>query len=353
MKSKFLLAAGLFVTALGYSQNTTYYATSPSVAGSGGNNSVHVGDQAGISSTSNDQVNVFIGYRSGQNHTGSLEQDDANVFIGNYSGYGNTTGIKNVMIGNRAGFASSTNNFNVMIGSSAGYNNTEGYNVMLGASAGFNNNEKNNVFIGYWSGANNYSGKNNVFIGHYSGYSETGSNVFCLQNSSGNKPLIIGKFEIGAEPNVQSESELKFNARKVGIGFDSNGEFGSFANTSTWETSGFAYRFFVRGGILAEEVRIRTQANWPDYVFASDYNLMPLTQVEEYISENGHLPNMPSAAEVEKEGIALGSIVKLQQEKIEELTLHLIEQNKKIEALEKQNAKLEELKAKVEQLLNK
>ena len=62
---------------------------------------------------------------------------------------------------------------------------------------------------------------------------------------------------------------------------------------------------------------------------------MPLQEVEQHIKEKGHLPNMPSAAEVEKDGIAVGDIITRQQEKIEELTLHLIEMHKKIEALEK------------------
>ena len=57
---------------------------------------------------------------------------------------------------------------------------------------------------------------------------------------------------------------------------------------------------------------------------------MPLQEVEQHIQEKGHLPNMPSAAEVEKDGIAVGDIIKRQQEKIEELTLYLIEMKKQI-----------------------
>ncbi|VXB91761.1 conserved exported hypothetical protein [Flavobacterium sp. 9AF] len=93
-----------------------------------------------------------------------------------------------------------------------------------------------------------------------------------------------------------------------------------------------AYKLYVKGGILTEEVRVRT--GWADYVFADDYHLKPLAEVENFININKHLPNVPSAKQVEEEGVSLGEITKIQQEKIEELTLYIIEQNKRIEALE-------------------
>lgn len=91
------------------------------------------------------------------------------------------------------------------------------------------------------------------------------------------------------------------------------------------------YRLFVAGGILADEVRVRT--GWADYVFTDDYKLPTLTEVGAFIDENGHLPNVPSAQQVEEEGIEIGEITRIQQEKIEELTLYMIEMQKEIEAL--------------------
>lgn len=91
------------------------------------------------------------------------------------------------------------------------------------------------------------------------------------------------------------------------------------------------YRLFVAGGILTEEVRVRT--GWADYVFEESYELPSLNEVSEYIEENGHLPNVPSAEQVEEEGIELGDITRIQQEKIEELTLYMIEMQKEIESL--------------------
>src|SRR5690606_483998 len=79
----------------------------------------------------------------------------------------------------------------------------------------------------------------------------------------------------------------------------------------------------VNGRIRAHEVKVET-ANWPDYVFHRDYALMTLSELEAYIEKNGHLPGMPTAAEAEAEGIALGEMNNKLLEKVEELTLHLI-----------------------------
>lgn len=97
-----------------------------------------------------------------------------------------------------------------------------------------------------------------------------------------------------------------------------------------------AYRLFVGGGILTEEVRVAT--GWADYVFDEDYDLWSLGAVEQYIDTHGHLPNTPSAAEVEAEGgIELGTVAVNQQEKIEELYLHLIELSKQLKELQAEN----------------
>lgn len=72
---------------------------------------------------------------------------------------------------------------------------------------------------------------------------------------------------------------------------------------------------------------------WPDYVFEKDYKLMPLESVSNFIRENGHLPGMPSRAQILKEGQDIAHIQQLQQEKIEELTLHLIVKDKELAAM--------------------
>lgn len=81
---------------------------------------------------------------------------------------------------------------------------------------------------------------------------------------------------------------------------------------------------------------------FPDYVFEKTYELMPLKKLEAYIAANKRLPNMPSAEEVEKDGGNVGELQVKQMEKIEELTLYILEMNKRLEKLEAENAKLKE-----------
>ncbi|MGY4538171.1 hypothetical protein ACVW0P_002591 [Mucilaginibacter sp. UYNi724] len=94
------------------------------------------------------------------------------------------------------------------------------------------------------------------------------------------------------------------------------------------------YKLAVNGNVIATSVTVKVYNQWPDYVFHKSYNLPPLTEVKEYIDKNHHLPEMPSAAQVEKDGLNLGETNKLLTKKVEELTLYLIEQNKRIEKLE-------------------
>jgi hypothetical protein len=98
------------------------------------------------------------------------------------------------------------------------------------------------------------------------------------------------------------------------------------------------YKLFVETGILTEKVKvaIKTRADWADHVFNKNYSLMPLPEVAQFIKTNGHLPGVPSAAEVTKEGIDLGKMNAKLLEKIEELTLHLIAQQEKLDLLQKQ-----------------
>lgn len=99
------------------------------------------------------------------------------------------------------------------------------------------------------------------------------------------------------------------------------------------------YNLFVCGGILADEWMV-PGATWCDYVFEKDYDLFPLSKVAQHIEEKGHLHNTPSAKEIEEDGLEVGAITINQQEKIEELFLHMIEMDKRMKALEADNATL-------------
>ncbi|WP_140418735.1 hypothetical protein [Pedobacter sp. AJM] len=97
----------------------------------------------------------------------------------------------------------------------------------------------------------------------------------------------------------------------------------------------------VNGTVRAKEVKVTAEI-WPDYVFSKKYAMMPLAELAQYIQTHKHLPEIPSAAQVNKEGIALGEMNRLLLQKLEELTLHLIEKDKQINAM--QATQVEQLK---------
>jgi hypothetical protein len=85
----------------------------------------------------------------------------------------------------------------------------------------------------------------------------------------------------------------------------------------------------VKGKIRAQEIKVE-MTGWSDFVFEPKYGLMPLGLLESYINENKHLPGIPSAAEVKEQGIELGEMNKKLLQKIEELSLYIIQQDKRI-----------------------
>lgn len=93
------------------------------------------------------------------------------------------------------------------------------------------------------------------------------------------------------------------------------------------------YKLAVDGKAICTELVVRLVPNWPDYVFAKNYKLRELDEVEDFIKKNNHLPGIPSAKTIEKNGLGLGEMQKLQMEKIEELTLYIIDLKKEIEKL--------------------
>lgn len=114
-----------------------------------------------------------------------------------------------------------------------------------------------------------------------------------------------------------------------------------FSNFSCTDCSG--YRLFVKGGFKAEKIKldIASDNDWADYVLRSDYQLPKLEEVEKYILEKGNLPNIPSAEEVVKNGIELGEMKSRLLAKIEELTLYIIDLNKRNEDFIQQSSELD------------
>nr|MBU3859004.1 hypothetical protein [Flavobacterium sp. MC2016-06] len=110
-------------------------------------------------------------------------------------------------------------------------------------------------------------------------------------------------------------------------------------------------RLDVNGTIHSKEVKI-DMIGWSDFVFKKEYNLPKLEDLEKHIIEKGHLENIPSEEEVLKNGINLGEMNAKLLQKIEELTLYAIEQNKKINELQKENERFSDIENRLEKLEN-
>ncbi len=126
---------------------------------------------------------------------------------------------------------------------------------------------------------------------------------------------------------------LRVTAGNVGIG--------------TIDTKG--YKLAVAGSMIAESVKVKLQSSWPDFVFAESYKLPTLQETENHIKEKGHLPGIPSAAELKDKGIDLGDMNGKLLQKIEELTLHLIEKDKQ---LSKQQLTIDQQESRLKKLEN-
>ncbi|CAM1345023.1 hypothetical protein [Tenacibaculum amylolyticum] len=135
-------------------------------------------------------------------------------------------------------------------------------------------------------------------------------------------------------PNSAYQLSLNPLGGNVGIGTD--------------DTQGF--KLGVNGKIAATEVKVATYTNWPDFVFETKYSLPTLTEVENHIKEKGHLKNIPSAKEIEQNGFFLGNMDAKLLQKIEELTLYTIAQEKEINNLKEQNSKIETQQKEIEAL---
>jgi len=125
---------------------------------------------------------------------------------------------------------------------------------------------------------------------------------------------------------------------KVGIKTeDFQGDHDFYVNGSVYVKgdSPEVHSMYIEGSAIAEEIFVKLKLNWPDYVFAADYALMPLDEVAAFIEAEGHLPGMPSADQVAQQGIATGETIRLLTEKVEELMLYAIALQKEMDEMKR------------------
>jgi hypothetical protein len=141
--------------------------------------------------------------------------------------------------------------------------------------------------------------------------------------------------------NSAGSGYLSFRSNNVDnqMIIDPNGNVG----IATINTHGF--KFAVNGSAIATSVTVQAYTSWPDYVFKTNYTLPTLTEVKTYIDQNHHLPEIPTAEQIEEDGLNLGEMNKLLVKKVEELTLYLIELNKQVKQQQKEIEQLKKTKS--------
>jgi hypothetical protein len=190
----------------------------------------------------------------------------------------------------------------------------------------------------------------NLYVKHYNGASYTNSLSLLANGNVGvGLPNPLYKFQVTT--NNESLIGIRLDMGKMSLGggsefsVDANGILGgrfliqSNGNVGIGTTTPLA-KLTVNGNLRATEIRVMTDVNIPDYVFEPSYFLRSLTDVERYIKENKHLPEIPSAREIRKDGIDVATMDAMLLKKIEEITLYMIEMKKEIDVLKEENQQL-------------
>jgi trimeric autotransporter adhesin len=377
-----------------------------------GSNNVLLGAGAGVVNTTGDN-NLFMGFNAGNSNTTASQNlffgsyagrftttGGYNTFIGTSAGAANTIGTGNMCIGYGAGNTNVSGISNTYIGVTAGNSATGSDNSFIGTSAGYNTTTGNrNVGIGTEAGVNNTTGNNNTYIGWKASGTATLVNSCAIGATAsvttdntvvlGNAATTITGAGLGAGLSGLKFANLNSASATTAIGgskvlsVDGSGNVVLVALTSgtinsvggpvaekTWkEEGGYLYNnstngvvingtgldgnsLIVKGGVLSKEVNVKVEGSesWPDYVFKPSYKRMTLDEVEKFININGHLPNVASATEMAATGNNLNKTDIKLLEKVEELTLYLLEMKKSNEA---QNAEIQNLKKQVKSLRRK
>ena len=221
-----------------------------------------------------------------------------------------------------------------------GFNNTNSaqHSISIGERL---SNTTGGIMMGINKHGSNY--KPTLFISTTQGSNETG------KVGIGNVTSPSAKLHIKADSGERADLMLEATGTSAIYFKNTDNSISLTGNIMTLSASGFSYtngnvaigtmpnndyKLAVKGVIRSEEVVVELMTSWPDYVFDSDYSLPKLKEVKAFVNENGHLPGLPNASQVSEEGLGLGDINAKLLEKIEELTLYIIEQEERIQKLE-------------------
>jgi trimeric autotransporter adhesin len=318
--------------------------------------------------TATSSQNAYFGANAGVNSTAAC----CNTFAGASAGVFNTFGGSNTFLGQAAGGNNRTGNQNIMIGVGSGYDGigttpkNSNYNVLIGNYTGINNVGDFNVTMGYAAAQFNTTGGGNISIGGYANghtASTTNNNCTFLGTQSGTwsgtnhaAPTavannLINATAIGYQAQVTISNALTLggvgaNAVKVGIGLNNPAypldikgvvnmrvaynEPSMKINDRDFMGVGEEGEFWVSNF----KMRYQNENQWSDKVFEKNYKLLTINELEHFISKNNHLPNIPSASEVVKKGVDNAEMTAKLLEKIEEMSLYIIQLEKRLSQVE-------------------
>jgi hypothetical protein len=360
-------------------QDNSFFGTSAGYTNTDSGGNTFFGSAAGQLNASG-YYNSFFGYLAGNQNSGGI----LNAFFGMNAGSHNTNGSANSVFGPDSGQQNTTGSENTFVGNEAGMSNTvESKNSFIGASsdgaAGITNataigyrakvTQSNSLVLGGINGVNGATADTNVGMG------TTSPNYRLHIYHTGTYPRIYIQGDSGKYPGFQ-------------LGFDSAGSRVALMRAVEQDTNGTALQFYTRNntanmiqGMIIDDVgnvgigtatpteRLQVAGNLkvsgailygapemelPDFVFESNYDLMPIRELERFIAREKHLPNVPKASEIREKGLNLSEFQMKLLEKIEELTLYTVQQAKVIGQKDAEitglNARLAALEQAVERL---
>jgi hypothetical protein len=154
-----------------------------------------------------------------------------------------------------------------------------------------------------------------------------------------NSVLFLGANNLVGIGTTNPQAKLDVNGSFKAQSADISGDFSVNAlSAQSADIAGLieAQKMRIEETLCANKVSVSNPSCWPDYVFEKNYHLLPLAELEQYIKQNSHLPEIPSAKEVIENGVDLGDMQSKLLLKIEELTLYILQQNKQITDLQEQ-----------------